>query len=91
MKFRKRPIIVDAEQYLHPATAPRGVYIGENGDAWVVPIHGQRTPVVPGDWIIQERDGEHYYPCKPDVFANTYEPFLLATVSLVANGVSLEA
>lgn len=27
-----------------------------------------------GDWIIPESDGEHFYPCKPDVFAVTYEP-----------------
>jgi hypothetical protein len=28
-----------------------------------------------GDWIIPEKDGVHFYPCKPDVFAATYEPF----------------
>ena len=27
----------------------------------------------PGDWIIQGVKGE-FYPCKPDVFAETYEP-----------------
>jgi hypothetical protein len=26
-----------------------------------------------GDWIIRGVKGEHY-PCKPDVFAMTYEP-----------------
>jgi hypothetical protein len=30
--------------------------------------------VCPGDWIITELDGGHYYPCHPDVFAATYEP-----------------
>lgn len=27
----------------------------------------------PGDWIIKGVKGEHY-PCKPDIFAATYEP-----------------
>ncbi len=26
----------------------------------------------PGDWIIRGPDGE-YYPCKPDIFKQTYE------------------
>lgn len=26
-----------------------------------------------GDWIIRGVEGEHY-PCKPDIFAKTYEP-----------------
>jgi hypothetical protein len=29
--------------------------------------------VTPGDWIITGVNGEHY-PCKPDIFAKTYEP-----------------
>lgn len=29
--------------------------------------------VCPGDWIITGVQGEHY-PCKPDIFAATYEP-----------------
>lgn len=27
----------------------------------------------PGDWIIRGIKGE-FYPCKPDIFAQTYEP-----------------
>jgi len=27
----------------------------------------------PGDWIIRGVQGE-FYPCKPDIFAATYEP-----------------
>ena len=30
---------------------------------------------VEGDWIIRGIKGE-YYPCKPDIFAATYEPVL---------------
>jgi hypothetical protein len=28
---------------------------------------------VPGDWIIRGVQGE-FYPCKPDIFAATYDP-----------------
>lgn len=28
---------------------------------------------MPGDWIIRGVQGE-FYPCKPDIFAETYEP-----------------
>ena len=48
--------------------------IGTLIDAWyVVTIHGQETPVVAGDWILPEPVPERYYPCKPEVFATTYE------------------
>lgn len=40
----------------------------------VVTIHGQKTKVAIGDWIVSEPDGEHFYPCKPDIFEKTYEP-----------------
>lgn len=32
---------------------------------------------VPGDWIIRGVQGEHY-PCKPDIFAATYDPVVPA-------------
>lgn len=41
--------------------------------AYVVTIHGERATLAPGDWVIREPDGEHYYPCKPDIFEATYE------------------
>jgi hypothetical protein len=49
-------------------------------------VHGDRAPfgiaiqtlegemvASPGDWIIRGVQGE-FYPCKPDIFAETYEP-----------------
>jgi len=33
--------------------------------------------VCPGDWIITGIAGEHY-PCKPDIFAQTYEPLSIS-------------
>lgn len=39
----------------------------------VINRYNQRPGVVIGDWIISEPDGIHFYPLKPDIFANTYE------------------
>lgn len=72
-KYRKRPLIVDAEQFQHPATSPRGVRTEEDGRAYVVTIHEQKVYLAPGDWVIEEPDRVHYYPCKPEVFTATYE------------------
>ncbi len=73
-KYRKKPVIVEAEQFL-PDNCPDGVKPGLEGEYGpsVVTVHGQRTFVEYGDWIITEPDGIHHYPCKPDIFAATYE------------------
>lgn len=39
---------------------------------WIDTLEGGHT-VCPGDWIITGLAGERY-PCKPDIFAATYEP-----------------
>lgn len=39
---------------------------------WIDTLEGGHI-VCPGDWIITGVKGEHY-PCKPDIFALTYEP-----------------
>lgn len=46
---------------------------------WIDTIQGGHT-VCPGDWIITDprvadpRGHGHFYPCKPDIFADTYDP-----------------
>lgn len=86
MKFRKRPIVIEAEQFFPTKLPhPEGVeqYIKEethdvNGarNAWfgwrIETLEGPHE-VSPGDWIIRGIKGE-LYPCKPDIFAATYEP-----------------
>ena len=43
------------------------------GSTLVIPtLEGDMT-ASPGDWIIKGIEGE-LYPCKPDIFAATYEP-----------------
>ena len=38
---------------------------------WIETLEGGHT-VCPGDWIITGVQGEHY-PCKPDIFEQTYD------------------
>jgi hypothetical protein len=42
--------------------------------AHVMTAHEQRVFLEPGDWIIPEPMPDRFYPCKPDIFAATYEP-----------------
>lgn len=40
----------------------------------VTTIHGEPAIVRHGDWIIAEPAPGRFYPCKPDIFRQTYEP-----------------
>ena len=81
-QYRKRPVIIEAEQFFYDKPQMEGVFYPPTssdgktyiGDAWVVTIHGQKVFLQNGDYIIQEPDGEHYYPCKSDIFETNYEP-----------------
>lgn len=53
----------------HPGRREINSWVG-----YITTIHGQETRVIENDWIISEPDGEHFYPCKPDIFEATYEP-----------------
>ncbi len=78
-KYRKKPVVVEAMQWLGlrpdgPTPMPPGVYREPSGGRfYVTTMHLQRVYLEPGDWIIREPDGEHYYPCKAEVFAASYE------------------
>lgn len=85
--FRKKPVVIEATQWFkhgdHPAVLlPHyggGVaynYAAEHGLdvdtlGWVLTLETGHV-VSPGDWIITGVQGERY-PCKPDIFAATYE------------------
>ena len=58
MKYRKKPVVIDAEQTFVEVT--------------IDTLEGTMK-ASPGDWIITGVNGERY-PCKPDIFAKTYEP-----------------
>lgn len=77
MKYRKKPVIIDAEQY-HAASwrLPEGACNGTHGpNAGGVHVHtleGTSYDLQDGDWVIKGIKGE-YYPCKPDIFEATYK------------------
>lgn len=82
MLFRKKPVVIEAIKYMGPYSAD------EMQEAWGQPFveatvigHGVMSiktlegilyPAI-GDWIIKGVKGE-FYPCKPDIFAATYDP-----------------
>ena len=79
-KFRKKPIIVEAEQWLpgaeidgvdssHAARLVNNLLIDH---AWIETLEGGHI-VSPGDWIITGIAGEKY-PCRDEIFRETYEP-----------------
>lgn len=78
--FRKKPVEVEAVQ-LPFTEAP--AWLADAMDAWTVRVYTSGRAEIdtlegtmtaqPGDWIIRGVKGE-FYPCKPDIFAATYEP-----------------
>jgi len=75
-RYRKKPIIVEAERFVPGEHTPKGVKRGdtmETMDQWQIHTRQGWVRVRPGDWIITTPDGERY-PCAPDVFEQTYEP-----------------
>lgn len=50
----------------------KGIYISADGRAVVIRTLEGDMWAYPGDWIIRGVQGE-FYPCKPDIFAATYE------------------
>jgi hypothetical protein len=84
-KFRKKPVVIEAMHYdwddqsllMEEAQDAAADFMDANieivGDAVVIPTLEGEMYVTKGDWIIRGVAGE-YYPCKPDIFALTYEP-----------------
>ena len=89
MKFRKKPVVIEAMQ-IPPKWDGKTVPTAQS-DVWVWLQH-HTAPwgyaddggvdiktlegvmhASPGDWIIRGVKGE-FYPCKPDIFDATYEP-----------------
>lgn len=70
-KFRKKPIVVEAELFLPSVTPwPEGVYEFE-GKYLIRTMEGEMQ-LAPGDWVITGVKGEHY-GCDGMVFDMTYE------------------
>ena len=84
MKYRKKPVVIDAFQLPQRGDDETGPFLEwaeqhglefesdrDEGIA-IVTLEGVMR-ADPGDWIIKGVKGE-FYPCKPDIFAATYEP-----------------
>ncbi|HEV7523026.1 MAG TPA: hypothetical protein VGP89_18130 [Candidatus Angelobacter sp.] len=83
-QFRKKPVVVKAFQWFPHMGEVGGVVYwppGEIGRKPVIRTIEACQDVTAGDWIITGVQGERY-PCKPDIFAETYEP---ATASAMDN------
>jgi hypothetical protein len=78
-KFRKKPVVIEAVQfrsgeqdYRFAADEAAGnVRYPEDGTMLIRTLEGEMC-ARSGDWVIRGVKGE-LYPCKPDIFAATYE------------------
>ncbi len=78
LKFRKKPVVIEAIQYV--GDNKQEIIEFTNGTANTNTGYDHLTiPTLEGnhkanvnDWIIKGVKGE-FYPCKPDIFEQTYE------------------
>ena len=76
-KYRKNPVVIEAIRFTEETLFELGQFMGEkgywaeDGTITVYTLEGTMR-ANPGDWIIKGVKGE-YYPCKPDIFKETYE------------------
>lgn len=80
-KFRKKPVVIEAVQitdqtfdapHPNPEHIPGIIYDPAQRCVFIETLEGTHRGDI-WDWIITGVKGEHY-PCKPDIFAATYEP-----------------
>ncbi len=86
MRYRKKPVVIEAIQLKETNIVDVGDFIGEHKNypeckiGGINPVTGKFTiktlegPHIANinDWIIKGIKGE-FYPCKPDIFAATYD------------------
>ena len=86
LRFRKKPVVIQAMQWHGPQVGKiddwlaleswmleggaKGKFIGDKIS--IETLEGVME-ASPGDWIIKGVKGE-FYPCKPDIFEETYDP-----------------
>jgi hypothetical protein len=80
MKFRKKPVVVEAIQWTRNNVQECWDFcpplLSEtyraNGQLTIPTLEGKMAANT-NDWIIKGVKGE-FYPCKPDIFEATYDP-----------------
>ena len=85
-KFRKKPVVIEAVRWFGGKISETPLWISEalnknmneegaimrfGDEVRIATLEGEMT-ASDGDWLIQGVSGE-IYPCKPDIFAKTYE------------------
>lgn len=80
-RFRKKPVVIEAVRLVEGDETAIAKWcggqtmneaIGQCASIEISTLEGTMT-AEPGDYIIRGVQGE-FYPCKPDIFAQTYEP-----------------
>lgn len=80
--YRKKPVVIQAMQWFPGLLTPAGHVIhNADGKPATVEIETLEGKMVaqPGDWIIKGVKVE-FYPCKPDIFAATYDRVIIANL-----------
>lgn len=80
-KYRKKPVVIEAIIFDGANAQECAEFTGERQDGWtygrdcdfyeIETLEGDMRASI-GDFIIKGVNGE-FYPCKPDIFAKTYE------------------
>ena len=80
--FKKKPVVIEAMQYPGMREHGDAVVVLDWLDKHGVENYHDRGLIIktlegdmradPGDWIIKGVQGE-FYPCKPDIFQQTYD------------------
>ena len=81
MKYRKKPVVIEAVEWTGEYTPEIHKFLGdiamrviinkEKKQMLIPTLEGQML-ASEGDFVIRGIKGE-YYPCKPDIFTATYE------------------
>lgn len=90
MKFRKKPVVIDAVQYVFDEQKDTDnvkeicEFMRIKGTTMrrqkiLIPTLEGNMWASPYDYIIKGVNGE-FYPCKPDIFEKTYEPYELGEI-----------
>ena len=84
MKFRAKPVIIEAIQWTGDNVLDVGDFLGNDNRniTWGI-LHSKKSVSIStlggiviayaGDWIVKGVQGE-FYPRKPEIFEQTYEP-----------------
>ena len=76
MKYRKKPVVIEAIRFIGSNYEEVREFISQNtlcsDSSIVIPTLEGDMVAQKGDYIIKGVQGE-FYPCKPEIFKETYE------------------